>query len=141
MSLVTRLRSDKRTGEFEFHYTHGAGDDAYPATLMIYHCPFCGGAASKSKRDLLFARIEDDEVDRLAELLAPVQTLDDALKLLGTPDTETFGTFRGDENGDRPSTVERHRHLCYQRLSGTADVWFQVMPDKTVHWQLQGKQL
>ena len=132
---------DKRTEEFEFCYTHGTGDDAYPARLMIYHCPFCGGAAPKSKRDLLFARIEDNEVDRLAELLAPIQTLADVLKLLGNPDFDSFGTSRCDESGDQPSTVERYRRLCYQRLSDTAEVCFQVMPDKIVHWQLHGKQL
>ena len=132
---------DKRTEEFEFCYTHGAGDDAYPATLVIYHCPFCGGAAPQSKRDLLFARIEDNEVDRLAELLTPIQTLADVLKLLGDPDTDSFDTSRRDESDDVPSTVERHQHICYQRLSDTANVWFQVMPDKTVHWQLHGKQL
>jgi hypothetical protein len=132
---------DDSTGEFQFRYSHGKRADSDPGMLILFHCPFCGGAAPKSKRDLLFARIENGEVDRLAELLAPIQTLADVLKVLGTPDTDAFGTSRTDESGNRPSTVERHRHLVYGRLSDTADVWFQVMRDKTVHWQLHGKQL
>ena len=113
----------------------------YPAMLIIFHCPFCGGAAPESKRELLFARISDEEVMRLTDVLAPIQTLADVLRTLGKPDHDGLSTSRRSERGDSPSVVDRDRYFYYDRLSDTARVWFQVMPDDKVHWQLHGKQL
>lgn len=132
---------DARTGEFEFHYTCGTGEDAYPATLVIYHCPFCGGAAPESKRPLLFARIINEEVERLTAVLEPIKTAADALRVLGKPDYDGLSISRRNESDDSPSTVERDRYFYFDRLSETARVWFQVMPDDKVYWQLHGKQL
>jgi hypothetical protein len=42
--------------------------------------------APESKRPLLFAVISRDEECRLAELLRPIQTINDAIEKLGTPD-------------------------------------------------------
>ena len=43
----------------EFHFTFRGGDGS-PAFLMIYHCPFCGGALPESKHDsLYFSRKRD----------------------------------------------------------------------------------
>src|SRR5580700_10779365 len=42
-----------------------------------YHCPFCGGTASESKRATLFAVVSDAEAKRLNALIGEIKTLDD----------------------------------------------------------------
>lgn len=129
------IEFDPLVGEYQFKF----GEP--PATLVIYHCPFCGGAAPKSKRDLLFAVIPPDEEQRLADLLAPVATLRAALKRLGKPERDDPAGTRTQtsEDGDRPPTRKRHRTLVYEQLSSVADVWITESPDGRAHWQLIGK--
>lgn len=141
---------DERTGEFQFEYHETRqsrlkhlssalwGDRPY-ATLIIYHCPFCGGAAPESKRDLLFEIIPREEEARLAEQLKPIKTIDDAIRLLGKPDFEGHVGLHKPESENQPSTIEHHRDIRYYDLSGVADVWITERADGTAHWQLQGK--
>ena len=89
---------DADTGEY--HFTYREPDCHGPSTLVIYHCPFCGGAAPESKRQLLFAVIPAEEDQRLAELLGPVRTIRGALKRLGKPQ-------RDDRFGRRVVRAER----------------------------------
>jgi hypothetical protein len=111
--------------------------------MVIYHCPFCGGAAPKSKRELLFAIIPPHEEQRLAVLLGSVRTLRSALKRLGKPERDDpWGTLKQtSEDGDRPPTRTRHRTLVYERLSSVADVWITESTDGLAHWELTGKYL
>ena len=83
---------DDRVGEYQFTYQKPGAEGL--STLVIFHCPFCGGAAPESKRDLLFALIPSEEEERIATLLRPIHSLDDAIKLLGTPDYDGFVTHR-----------------------------------------------
>ena len=129
---------DPLTCEFHFRYSEAAGGVA--ATLVIYHCPFCGGAAPKSKRHLLFAVIPPDEEERLARLLVPVRTIRGALRRLGKPERDDpSGTSVTVEGASGDPIVRRHRTLVYEHLSAVADVWITERSDGAVSWQLQGK--
>jgi hypothetical protein len=128
---------DEPTGEYQFTYREPECEGR--SMLVIYHCPFCGGAAPESKRNLLFAVIPRSEGERLAEILAPIQTIHDALELLGTPDFDGFVQFRQEERNDHPSTWQHRRQIRYERLSEVADVWIDESTNGRVFWRLQGK--
>ena len=125
------IRFDVETGEYQFV----SGN----MTLIIYHCPCCGGAAPKSKRRLRFMRIPALEESRLAELLREIETIDDALQELGTPDLEGTSATRQPEFPTRRPWIQHHRYILYHSLSNVADVWITERPDGKIHWQLQGK--
>src|SRR5262245_4848327 len=62
---------DAELNEYNFQYPSPCGGGACEgdkALLRIYHCPFCGGAAPQSKRDLLFTVISAEEQRRLLRL-------------------------------------------------------------------------
>ncbi len=124
---------DPLTGEF--HFSTGSG------IMVIYHCPFCGGAAPESKRALLFAVIPSDEQQRLARLLAPVMTVRGALKRLGKPQQDDAAGTRTEspERIGQPPSIEHFRTLVYERLSEVADVRITERSDGAVHWSLNGK--
>src|SRR5215210_8020641 len=115
---------EKRTGEYHFRWFES--DDHGYSTLIIYHCPFCGGAAPKSKRALLFHVIPPDEERRLASLLKDVSTIRGALRKLGVPEYDNpRGTaVETPERPGRAPTKQWYRTLRYERLSEVADVWF-----------------
>ncbi|MFI5381320.1 MAG: hypothetical protein ACHRHE_18640 [Tepidisphaerales bacterium] len=130
---------DPQTGEF--HFTYREPGSQGPSTLVIYHCPFCGGAAPQSKRHLLFAAIPPEEEDRLSKLLASVKTIRSALKRLGKPERDDpSGTRIGQDEADgNPPVVQHHRTLIYERLSEVADVCITERADGGASWQLIGK--
>lgn len=132
---------DKDTNEFQFKYcdTQCDPEGNCQAMLVIYHCPFCGGAAPRSKRELLFAKIPPDEEARLASLLAPIQTMSDAVDTFGTPDYDDYSVSRCPEDDDSPPRTVYHREVRFYTLSDVADVWISERPDGKVFWQLQGK--
>jgi hypothetical protein len=133
---------EEQTGDFQYTY-HDAIDDV-PARLNIYHCPFCGGAAPRSKRETLFHIIPHGEADRLALRLEGMDTLEEALvKLvkLGTPDDDNprGSSTRKDETETTPSFVQYFRTLTYRGLSDVADVWICEIGNGQAYWQLWGK--
>ena len=109
------------------------------AIVVIYHCPFCGGAAPESKRSLLFAQVPESEVDHLSQLLESITTIDDALEMLGKPDFDGHSTSRQLEAEDESPRIEDHREIRYYGLSDVADVWITERPDGKIYWHLQGK--
>src|SRR5262245_23525564 len=56
---------DEVAGEYQFTYQEPGAEG--PSLLVLYHCPFCGGAAPQSKRANLFHVIPKGEVRRLTE--------------------------------------------------------------------------
>ncbi len=130
---------DKRTNEYQYVYQR-SGEDG-PSNLIIYHCPFCGGAAPASKRHLLFHVIPLVEADRLAELLAPLRTVRDAIERLGVPDhDDPIGEVRRqDETDESPSSITPYRTLTYESLSDVAQVRITERRDGSIDWSLQGK--
>ena len=125
------IRFDTTTGEYQF--LHGDG------MLVIYHCPFCGGTAPKSKRNLLFAQIHDPEQSRLAELLDGIETIDGALARFGKPDFEGTSVTTHPERANEPPRIEHHRDIRYHNLSDVAEIWITERPDGKIFWHLQGK--
>jgi hypothetical protein len=130
---------DQRTGEYQFTYQEP--DCEGLSSLVIYHCPFCGGVAPESKRALLFAVISRDEERRLAALLRPIETIRDALEKLGTPDFDGFVVRRQPERDEKAPTREQHRMIRYEKMSDVADIWITEREDGRACLQLQGKYL
>jgi hypothetical protein len=128
---------DKRVGEYHFKYRDGDGD----ARLVIYHCPFCGGAAPKSKRPSLFHVVSAREQQRLERLLDGISTVGAALKRLGKPDHDNARGFRKQvrRNSRRPLTWRWYRTVQYANLSRVAEVWFVADAQGRTSWYLQGK--
>ena len=55
---------DARLNEYHFEYPSPCAGGDCPtakAEMMIYHCPFCGGAAPVSKRASLFTAFTPEE--------------------------------------------------------------------------------
>lgn len=138
---INPIEFDQRTNEFQFRYWEDqcGPEGGCRATLLIYHCPFCGGAAPKSKRDLLFAKIPRAEEARLAELFAPIRTLADAIERFGTPDFDGHSVTRTREREDEPPKTVYQRDIRYEGLSDVADVCITEGTDGKAYWSLQGK--
>jgi hypothetical protein len=126
---------DAPTGEYQFAYGG--------SRLIIYHCPFCGGAAPASRRPLLFAVLPEEERRRLNELLSPLQAVADAIAQLGKPDRDDSAgkiVYHPEAEKTAPKT-EHFRTLLYEKLSTTADVHITERRDGSVTWHLSGKYL
>ena len=132
---------DDSTGEYQ--YTYQEPKSSGLSTLIIYHCPFCGGTAPASKRHLLFHVISPEEEERLAAIITPIRSIADALKILGKPDDDNpTGIISGTtETEDSPPSIRYSRTLTYQGLSDTADVRIEERPDGTISCSLHGKYL
>ncbi|MFO0648775.1 MAG: hypothetical protein U0326_21215 [Polyangiales bacterium] len=135
---------DPKLNEYNFVYPDPSSDgtcEVGNASLRIYHCPFCGGAAPESKRHLLFAVISPEERQRLDRLLAGIKSVEDAFRVLGVPD-------RDDPHGvtvEQPELEgiapirQSYRSLTYSRLSSTVEVILTDYRADGVHVALQGK--
>jgi hypothetical protein len=125
----------------EFHFTWLSEGGGKPNSLVIYHCPFCGGTAPESKRATLFAVVSDAEAKRLNELLAEVKTPDDAIERLGLPaqDSPTGVSVETPENDGNPPSRRYFRTLTYTNLSDTADVQLTVYRGDRVEITFIGK--
>lgn len=135
---------DPKLNEYNFEYTSPCSDEACAvgkAYLRIYHCPFCGGAAPESKRNLLFAVISPEEQRRLNELLSGIKSVEDAFRVLGTPDhDDPHGlTVQQREREGTAPTRRSYRSLTYSQLSDTAEVILTDYRADGVHVALQGK--
>jgi hypothetical protein len=135
---------DPQLNEYHFEFLSPCSDGTCTgakATLAIYHCPFCGGAAPESKRDLLFAVIPAEEQRRLYTLLEGIKTLDEAIRVLGPPDEDRpYGvTQTHPEQEGKAPTIQSFRTLEYRHLSGTAEVCIVDYHKDRVHFMLQGK--
>jgi hypothetical protein len=130
---------DQRTNEY--HYRYQEPSSAVPANLMIYHCPFCGGAAPVSKRPSLFHVVSSEEQSRLVELLEPFCSIQELVKVLGKPDDDTpAGMWEKQyELDDRPSRAAPCRMLTYKSLSDVAEIHVFERPNGTIGWSLSGK--
>ena len=83
------------------------------------------------------------EVDRLALRLGGVDTIEDALARLGTPDDDNprGSSTRKDETESTPSFVQYFRTLTYRGMSDVADVWICELGNGKAYWQLWGKRM
>jgi hypothetical protein len=103
------IKFNSALSEYQIDYPTSRGGIGH---LIIYHCPFCGGAAPESIRANLFTNIPGSEVVRLKKLVAECQTIEDVLTKLGKPDTDM----------NVPDDGIGHRQLIYKKLSKLAEV-------------------
>ena len=109
--------------------------------MVLRYCPFCGGAAPKSRRSEFFTRLTHGEISRLNNLTRGLQTLEEVVEALGPPDDDLNpgdGTGRW-ETSESPPTFEFCRTLVYQSLSETAVVRASERGDGTVRFSFAGK--
>jgi hypothetical protein len=124
----------------EYHIEHGGEDRG--GQSILYHCPFCGGAAPPSRRQTFFATITSAETERLTELTGDVKTIADVLARFGEPDDDMDPgtTIYEPAKGDQSPRVASYRTLWYRGLSATVDVRFtDYGPDHGVRMSLSGK--
>lgn len=121
------IRHDPALNEYYFEHKFLVGS---VAKLIIYHCPMCGGVASRSARGNEYYTIPENEIRRLQELTLQIETTKDIERVLGEPDfDETIvppkevASFRA-KSANQAS--EHVRVLTFVRLSEIADVQFTV---------------
>jgi ClpX C4-type zinc finger protein/uncharacterized protein DUF6980 len=109
---------DEMTNEYHLESRDGRGHH------IIRYCPFCGGHTPASRRQRLFARPSPAELQRLKELTKDIRTIEDALRILGTPgwDNPQGTTWSKPATDDNPPLTTVHRTLWYYDYSDTADV-------------------
>ncbi len=126
----------------EYHIKN-VGKDRHGHSV-IYHCPFCGGAAPRSKRGSFFATITSAEARRLNELASSLRTVEEAIARLGNPDgdLEQGISMQTPASETQPAKVVSYRTLTYKHLSKTADVVLvDYGPERGVRVTLRGKYL
>lgn len=122
---------DERTNE----YSVQCGDRA----LIIYHCPFCGGTAPKSKREELFERIPFEENERFEAILKGLTTINAVIRKLGAPDHDGYSQrFYAETDATGPKMTS-HREVRYEQLSRYAYLFVTQEPENTISWYLQGR--
>jgi hypothetical protein len=124
----------------EYHFVYAASTGG-EARMNIYHCPFCGGRALKSRRGDLFARLTNKERWRLTDLTKDLHTLDQVLASLGPPDRDdAVGmTVVTTEKDGKPETTQNFRTLAYTKVSESAEIHVTVYPTDRVAITFQGK--
>lgn len=131
------IEFDPSVNEYNIVYLMPSGQ----GKMTIRHCPFCGGTAPQSKRDLLFAVISDIERFRLVELTKSLKTLSDALEALGEPDEDCEGgsVVATLEHKGQSGVTQAYRTLRYDHLSETAWVHVKIYPGDYVAIRFSGK--
>jgi hypothetical protein len=125
----------------EYHIEHVGENAGYS---MIYHCPFCGGVASKSKRASFFTTITDSEWKRLRDLTRGLKTVAEVIETFGEPDEDLPDGFsiRSPGSETEAPTSQSYRMLRYGKLSETAEVQFiDYGPERGIRAAFQGKHL
>ena len=128
----TPIRYDPELNEYNIVLSWSP--DGY-GSMRIYHCPFCGGLAPESRRDKLFAVVPDSEHERLRALTAGIGSVEDAVRILGTPSTEEPVTMpsgyvlprRREDKFSFPV-----RALTFTGLSDVAEIQVLLHDDKSV---------
>lgn len=133
---------DERTNEFHYLYPD-PDNDGELATLIIRHCPHCGGAAPPSRRAQLFKSISIAEENRLYAMADGLNSVEEAVRKLGPPDEDmpVGMTSRAPAMNGDPPVVTRHRILRYTRLSDVATLDLIVQPSGTLSCHLLAKEI
>ncbi len=122
---------DERLNEFHITYSNAEGT----GQVMVYHCPFCGGATPPSRRGELFHEVTPTEDRRLKALFAGIRSVPDCLQRFGLPDEDLSDGFMTETDGKR----ETFRTLLYRGLSTTVDVLVAVRASGRIWTNFQGK--
>jgi hypothetical protein len=118
---------DVELKEFYFEHTLPTG---VIIRMVLNHCPMCGGVASSSVRDTLFAAVPEREGERLNSLTRGINGIADIERLLGAWDSDAVVPAPLDvllplRPGEPAGPI---RVLTYRNLSDVADVQFTVYP-------------
>jgi hypothetical protein len=128
----TPIRYDPEVNEYAIVYSWGT--DGY-GSMCIYHCPFCGGRTPESRRDTLFAVVPNEEYERLHALTAGIKSVEDAVRVLGTPSRDEATTI---PPGFAPPTDREGkstwpvRFLTFSDCSKLADIQVSVKADNSI---------
>jgi hypothetical protein len=114
----------------EYFFEHKMPDGG-TLSVRLLHCPMCGGVASRSTRDKMFADLSNDEIQRIHTKVGSYKSVADVERALGAPDL--------DQKGGPDSRVIRI--LTYKKLSKTADVQFSVYADGRIEGAIAPKQV
>ena len=117
---------DAQVNEYFFEHKMPSGETL---SIRLLHCPMCGGVASRSTRDKLFAALSNDEIQRIHAKVGSYKSVADVERELGSPDV--------DQKGSPDSQIIRI--LTYKKLSKTADVQFSVYADGRVEGAIAPK--
>ncbi len=133
------IEFDTVTNEYQFKFQGPGGKGK--GSLIIYHCPFCGGAAPESLRSALFETVTSSERERLDILCKDIYTLDDAINILGRPDQDDpKGVIvQSPEKDGNPPSTRSYRTLTYENLSKTVAVHITDYLKDRVFVEYQGK--
>jgi hypothetical protein len=134
------IRFDPKLNEYHIIHRTSTSEEAM---MMIYHCPFCGGRAPKSRRDELFHRLTHAEQQRLCELTKAMRTVQDVTTAFGEPDIrQPIGMVAiTPEKDGQPERTQSYPVMIYTKLSETANVHVTVYPTDKVAISFQGKGL
>jgi hypothetical protein len=125
------IRFDPDLNEYQIVWPIG---DGY-GSMLLYHCPFCGGRTPKSLRETLFATVPNEEYERLHVLTRGIKSIEDAIRILGTPSRDEATTVPPDftpptERDGRSNWPVRF--LTFSDCSDVAEVQVSVKADNTV---------
>jgi hypothetical protein len=127
------IKFDAQVDEYYFEHVFPTGNKLL---LNIYHCPMCGGVASQSTRDTLFAVVTDQEAERLHAMIQRLTTAQEIQTAFGDADEDKIIDPATQLGLSRSSTMLPFsgpiRVLTYTRLSETADVQFMIASDGKV---------
>lgn len=132
------IRFDPKFNEYHFIHCMSTSEEA---KMMIYHCPFCGGRAPKSRRSELFHRLTHAEQTRLCGLTNSLRTVEDVTAAFGEPDIRhpVGMVVTTSERDGKPETTQSYPLMIYTKLSKIADVRITVYPTNNVGISFQGK--
>ncbi len=116
----------------EYHFTWSmCGRDA---SMLIRHCPWCGGVASESLRDSLFHELKRESCDEIAERTELCQTLNDVLAVLGKPDEDEIASVKHYETHDMPPRLDKVRRITFHHLFEEMSVACEQQVGGTIAW-------
>ena len=132
------IRFDAKLNEYSFEHSLGRNKTI---SMIIYHCPMCGGVASESRRSELSVRVSKREVVRLTAMPQGLKTVESIDNALGKADhVRRYRPISGFHPILRPSgsrETKSVRVLDFTRLSDTANVQFEVFSNgevrRTIH--------
>jgi hypothetical protein len=103
----------------------------------------CGGIAPESRRHELFATITEAEADRLEGLTGSLVSVDQAIAVLGEPDSDLPRGMRErtPARGTRPPKVVTHRLLLFKNASNVADIVLTDHGPDGIRFSFHGKYL
>jgi hypothetical protein len=125
--LSLPLRFDPILNEYSFQFDLPSGTRM---TLILSHCPRCGGVASASDRDKFFALVSAAESSRLKAITDKLTNVQKIERTLGASDEDRaympIPEFAEMQPRSGRREMKKIRVMYYTRLSETADVHFKV---------------